>query len=440
MCGILKSLLRDTKGSFAMFAAMGMLLLLLVIGVAVDFGRLQSTQTSAQDDIDGAVLAAARYMTDSLSSGASEDVRQAAAKQIAIDYLLAYAGGHDISLTLEDLIFTDSSVTVIAKTQSEPYFASLLGINTLDVQVTSSATTGAQVAKDVDVVLVADATASMAATLTGIQTNMKDFTTDLSNELTSSGITLGVVRVQFIFYRDYMADIHKDWTGPDMDLLPGLEGKGPMYISPFFTVPAEKIDMDEYVDYFVASGGGSFHESGIEATWHALKTNWKSGETTVRSIILWTDAQTRPLGDKEEWAMDNTSGPSFYFNDAYWKENMSDAFAALSKDARQNYAYDNFYPVDVPSTMGKIKSEFSKFQIENSSGISDVKTMSINVVSNCWDNTPCTDWPEIATWKGVDLTVNPVGVSSTETYDSIVKQVAATVISQVTARDLAITH
>ena len=85
MYGLLKSLLRDVKGSFAMFAAMGMLLLVVVIGVAVDFSRLQGTQTRAQDDVDGAVLAAAQYMSDSLSSGDSEYVRQAAAKQVAID-------------------------------------------------------------------------------------------------------------------------------------------------------------------------------------------------------------------------------------------------------------------------------------------------------------------------------------------------------------------
>ena len=437
---------RDAKGSFAIFAAMGLLLLVLVIGIAVDFTRLQGTQTKAQDDVDGAVLAAARYMSDTLLSNDSDAVKQAAAKQIAIDYLQAYAGSHDISLTLEDIVFTGDDVTAIASTESEPYFASLLGISTLDVQVVSTASIAAKLAKDVDVVLIADATGSMAATLTGIQTNMKDFTADLSDDLTNSGIKLGRVRVQFIFYRDYMIDNHKDWTGPEMALSPSLKSFGPMYISPFFDMPAEKMQMDGYVDYFQALGGGSFKESGLEAFWHGLNTDWNSGTTTVRSIVLWTDAVTRPLGDTEEVSLaphesvgENVENPNWWSN-GFWRKVMGNEFADMTKEEREAYMYNTYYPKDMPNTLAGIKSKFDTFHQENSAGIADVKTMAINVVSNCWDEAICSDWPELATWDGIDLTIDPVGVTSTETYDRIVKQVAATVISQVTAKEIVITN
>lgn len=440
-----KSALADKCGSFATMFALSVLGLVFIAGVAVDLSRMQSTKVQAQDQLDSALLAAARSMSDSLATqydghSLDEARRLKQATQVAKEHLAVFEAQTGYKLSLTGLKLDGDGLTATARTKSTPYFANLLGVKTMKVEVVSATTLAAQEAEDVDVVLIADATGSMQTTLTAIQDNMKRFTRDLSNELNTTGIKLGQVRVQFIFYRDYMADIHKDWTGPRMNLLPGLEGKGPMYISPFFNVPGDRNKMDRYVDYFTADGGGSFRESGLEAVWHALNTDWKSGETTVRSIVLWTDAQTRPLGDKVEWAMDNTTGPDFYFNDAYWQANMSNAFAAMSKEQRQNFAYNTFYPKDMPGTKSGIKSKFAQFHAANSNKMPGVKTMAINVVSNCWDINPCTNWPELATWDGVDLTIDPNGIASGETYKRIVKQVAATVVSQVTAKDIAITH
>ena len=437
---LLKLLWRDAKGAFAVPAAIMSLVLIVAIGVAVDFNRLQSAETSAQDDLDGAVLAAARYMSETSLSGESRKVRKKAARQLAKDFLLIYSDEQDASLTLETLVFSQTEIIGTGSAKMTPYFAHLFSVKTLDVKVIASATIGGLEAKDVDVVLIADATGSMQDTLTGIQDNMKKFTRDLTDELSGSGIKLGRVRVQYIFYRDYMIDVHKDWTGPDMVLKAGLEGRGPMYISPFFTMPAQRRQMDDYVDYFIADGGGSFKESGLEAVWLALNTKWGSGDTTVRSIVLWTDAVTRPLGDIEEESLIPDANPAAYWNNDYWRAAMGDAFVALTKEQRQDYIFDNFYPTDIPNTLSRFESKFASFHQENSNGVSGVKTMAINVVSNCWDASPCTDWPELATWDGVDLTIDPVGVSSTDTYDRIVKQVAETVISQVTAKGAIITH
>ena len=441
MTNFLRLFWRDTCGAFAIWAGLGFMGLILGVGVAVDYSRLEDTRTEAQDTIDGAVLAAARYIADTELSADSAHTRQVAAKRVANEYLAAYTSERGYSMTLDSLIFANGEVIANGTTMSTPYFANLVGVNSLDVEVTASVTIGGQEAKDVDVVLIADATGSMEATLTGIQDNMKQFTNDLSNELNGSGIKLGRVRVQFIFYRDYMVDVHKDWTGPTMALQPGLETVGPMYISPFFTVPAEKQQMDNYVDYFQAMGGGSFRESGLEAVWLGLNTSWGSGDQTVRSIVLWTDAETRPLGDTVEVGLTPEPAPSTaYWSDEYWRIAMGDAFVALSKQQREAFVYNAFYPADMPNTLGGIERKFANFHEQNSNSIPDVKTMAVNVVSNCWDSAACTDWPEIGTWDGVDLTISPVGVSSTETYDLIVEQVAETVISQVTAKDSIITH
>ncbi len=445
MLGRFEIYLKRRDGAFGIMAALAATVLLLAVAVAIEITNLTNQKQKSQNFADVAALSAARYMSEHLAELTNDSQfnrYSAEAKKHALDMIDAYLSNYDQSGVKTTFTLNSDSVEVTIAAKSDPLMMDLFGVKTVAHQVQAEANLAVASAKDLDLALIADATGSMQITLTGIQDNMKEFTTDLQNELTKHGIELGRVRVKFLFYRDYMADVHQNWTGRDMTLVPGLEQYGPMYESEFYELPAEKNDMDAYVDFFQAQGGGPFKESGHEAVWHSISdSNWRDGEDTVRSIVLWTDATPRPIGDTEElFALTPEPDPILaYFSNDYWTQMMGAAFAALSYDGRVSYIMDNSYPSGMPTSLSDLKVQFEAFHAENANDKSGIKTMAVNIVSSCQGVTPCGEWADVASWDGVDV-YEEATVSSSETYDAIIQQVAETVLSQVSARDLALTH
>ena len=267
---IFRRYVSNRQGNIAIFFAIASFVILMAIGVAIDGSRVLSMKSSAQDNADNAALAAAIYMTESATSGLSEAERKRKAEEIALTSLAVFfQSTHHLGVEPHIKINTED-VRVNLDIKAAPVLMNMFGHKSLDHKVASVVGIGKAVARDIDIALISDATGSMQTTLDAIQNNMKDFTVDLTYELTSRKIEMGNVRVKFIFYRDLIVDNHKDWTGPKMALQAGLEMYGPLYSSDFFTLPSEKNTMDNYVDFFLAQGGGSARESGLEAIWHVL--------------------------------------------------------------------------------------------------------------------------------------------------------------------------
>lgn len=434
----LKDIKKDESGSIAVIFAIGILLIILAAGVAIDIARLESTKTSAQDFTDNAVLAAARTMTASENSSQSIGERKKEAKQVAQEIFDAYIATGDYEATNLEISFPgNAEVRAVATLKVKPYLMHIFRYNKLDVQVDSGANIGQAQATDIDIALVSDATASMSNTLFAIQQNMQSFTSDLSMVLQSRNIKAGAVRVKFIFYRDYMIDNHMLWTGPDMAPDASIPGWGPMYTSSFFELPSEKVSMDAYVDSFIAEGGGSVRESGLEAIWYAVNdANWKSGADSVRAVVLWTDAPTRPFGDTQETSLE----PGDLFWEPVLPVNVGDEITTMTRTQREQFMFDAYYPKDAPSSLGELKTLYENFHNENANGFEGVKTMTVNILNNCLNLSPCGDWPNIATWEGVDYRFHTDANTISETYDKIVLQVADMVQKQLIAKDLVIQY
>ncbi len=443
-----KKYISESDGNFGIIFAVVSTILLMLIGVAIDISSAQSHYSKSQDIADIGSLAVAKYMSENMSSTDSRydfEKHKRKAKKHADQIISNYMDQSVFVKSTSRYNITKEQAQVTLKLETKTLFMGMFGKQTLPIEVSSTSILAQEGSKDLDLVLMTDATGSMMNQLMGIQQNMKDFTSDLQSELDSSNLELGRVRVKFIFFRDYMVDNDRRWTSRHMDLQSGLESFGPMYESKFFELPHDKSKMDDYVDFFNADGGGSFRESGLEAVAHALKAKgWGSGENTVRSLVLWTDATPRPLGDTvEDFALmpvtDPLDEPFYYFNSAYWDEHIGPHFTAMNQEQREDYMINKFYPNrEIPSSLSKIKSKLEKFHEENSNGKENVTTFNLNIVSDCWGTIPCGEWEEFKNWEGVNVIEDGDSVSATETYNKIIIQVAETVRSQVAARDIAI--
>jgi Flp pilus assembly protein TadG len=123
----LTSFAKDPSGNFAIFAAIGMLPLLMAGGIAVDFTALSKTRSQLQQALDTASLAVAREGTE---------ISNARATQIAIDLLVGNFG-----LTYTDLKIKreGTRVTVDAVSMTPLTFGSLFGYDKWPILAQSSA-------------------------------------------------------------------------------------------------------------------------------------------------------------------------------------------------------------------------------------------------------------------------------------------------------------
>lgn len=121
------SFAKDTSGNFAMFAAIGMLPLLMAGGIAVDFTALSKTRSQLQQALDTASLAVAREGTE---------ISDARATQIAIDLL---SGNFGIDYSDLKIKRDGTRVTVDAVSMTPLAFGSLFGYETWPIVAQSSA-------------------------------------------------------------------------------------------------------------------------------------------------------------------------------------------------------------------------------------------------------------------------------------------------------------
>jgi hypothetical protein len=132
----------------------------------------------------------------------------------------------------------------------------------------------------VDLVLVVDATGSMAPILESVKSSALSFHDDLEKVMNEAGKNIDSLRVRVVAYRDYYADSAAD----------------SLVTSDFFELPAQRADFAAFVRELAPSGGGDEPETGLEALAEAINSPWaKEGVKQRQVIVLWTDASAHPL-------------------------------------------------------------------------------------------------------------------------------------------------
>ncbi|PHR60155.1 MAG: hypothetical protein COA43_07600 [Robiginitomaculum sp.] len=386
MWKLYRRFLDDTRGGFAIFAALSFLVLFVVIGAAIDISRLTDAKLDGQNRIDAAVLAAAVYVKEAELKPIPPKKIRNKARRVARRSLRTWIHGDGEKFSLTSLRFREGELIGNGKGSIKPILASLFGVKTLSYKVTSTVSLfGSDPTPiDIDVVLITDVTGSMGGTLSSVQANMKNFATDLTNRLATEDVVPGELRVEIIFYRDYFADSNA------------------MQVSRFYDLPSERSAMDSFVDSESASGGGDWAESGLEAVWHAVRAPWNTDDSRqlVRAIILWTDAPAIPLGENRG-------------------------------------AFVTPYPSRAPRSLDGLRRQFSRFHTENSSGEDGVVSMALNITTGSLASYP--EWQKVSNWSGVTLNVG-ANAGNSSAYADMLDQVVASVLTQTEARTLAISH
>lgn len=132
----------------------------------------------------------------------------------------------------------------------------------------------------VDVVFCIDVTASMKPHLDELKKFANSFDKVLENQLNKQEKSIEKLRVRIVWFRD-LGESSEDAIGT----------------TPFFTLPSQENLFCEAIDSLVASGGGSYPESSLEALWVAMNSDWQSsGRRRRHVIVLATDDSAHPFG------------------------------------------------------------------------------------------------------------------------------------------------
>ncbi len=148
---LLQRFQRDERGAFLALFGVLAVVLIAISGAVVDYTAMEQARTRAQVALDAAALALQPKIYDS-----SYDINGKAR-----DLLVDRVGDTRIASTITnvDRDTTNGTLTLTARLTVPMSFVSLIGINTLSVQLTSQATRGS---KDVEVSVALDITTSMA--------------------------------------------------------------------------------------------------------------------------------------------------------------------------------------------------------------------------------------------------------------------------------------
>ncbi|MBQ2070296.1 MAG: VWA domain-containing protein [Bacilli bacterium] len=141
-----------------------------------------------------------------------------------------------------------------------------------------------QVTRDVDIVFVIDATASMTPIMDSVKAGAKRFRTDLEAKIEELGGSIGRLRVRLITFRDFGVDAN------------------PLDASDFFELPDDQDIFEEKLNSITPSGGGDLPEDGFEALYTAFQSDFTQGNRDRQVIVLFTDADATPMGAHKDAA------------------------------------------------------------------------------------------------------------------------------------------
>lgn len=138
--------------------------------------------------------------------------------------------------------------------------------------------------RNIDLVLCIDATSSMGPCIENVRNNAKKFYEDFSQVMTNEyNSEITSLRVQVVVFRDLECDEE------------ALEK------SEFFELPEDTELFEKYLNGIVPRGGGDFKESGLEALYTAMTTEWEAKYPSDRQVIvLFTDSDAIDFGEKSK--------------------------------------------------------------------------------------------------------------------------------------------
>ena len=136
--------------------------------------------------------------------------------------------------------------------------------------------------RNIDIVMCIDATNSMGPCIDNVRNHASKFYRDFVDKMINDyDSQVDSLRLQVVVFRDLECDTEA------------------LVKSDFFELPADTALFENYLKGIAPRGGGDIKESGLEALYTAMTTEWEAKRYNDRQVIvLFTDADAIDFGEK----------------------------------------------------------------------------------------------------------------------------------------------
>lgn len=336
------SFYKNENGQIAIMLAVLLIPMSVMLGGSLDLAFNLNQTNKQQHALDIALLAAVIAKVDEQkyrSKNAQEEYR----KQM---FLQIFKQNFQKPMPKFTYKFSKKGIKISARGQSSTSFLAIINIKKLNVNTSAFVIYPKETT--FEIVLIFDSTGSMGRIISNVKRNAINFTDDILTKLAEIGVKLRSIDTKVISYKDYWVDYNS------------------MFISKFYSLPAQKTKFSSIINPIRASGGGDLPESGLEALKFAMDAKSKSRKPDIKTnkiIVLWTDAEAIPLRNERKSAMDKrlitTSGrwaPWYRYAPRKYPYGMPKTLSAFKKlwDSEpntqlllfygKNSSSKNFYP------------------------------------------------------------------------------------------------
>lgn len=162
--------------------------------------------------------------------------------------------------------------------------------------------------RNIDIVFCIDGTGSMVPCIESVKANARRFHLEFVSAMTDLGSEIDSMRIKVIVFRDY----HDD-------------GDQAMVQSPFFELPTDMADFENFLADISANGGGDGPENGLEALYYAMRSDFTTAAKDRQVIVLFSDA--------EALALKQRAGEASYPADMVDEEGLSQMWNCVTQDS-----------------------------------------------------------------------------------------------------------
>lgn len=331
----LKKFCRDDRGSIIPTFGVMFLFITLLVGVAVDYGRMQHSQSRLANAADAAALAAGKALLDGRNTDA--DV-QTIARQVFLANFKDGEGYAAVQSFTAKLDRTINSVEIDIQADVPMTITKIAGFETVSLPVSSVAIFDQ---KDIEVSLALDVTGSMCSPCSKIDA-LKDATKDLVDIMLPDSGTPNKVRIGFAPYSSGVnagsyaraatnnrsvngCTFEREGANPDGDQAPsrgnylkiaadpGVDRRASCPAATVVGLSDDKQLLKRTVDGY-RTGGTTAGHLGAQWAHYLVSPNWGSvfgtesipsaynDGKTVKAVVLMTDGENNTFGGQTERA------------------------------------------------------------------------------------------------------------------------------------------
>lgn len=203
---LLKKFKKSDSGSFLpLFGLVLFPVLTMVMGVTIDYSRMNNLQSRMQSASDIALIAATKAVQGNKRDRSAKSLDDILTKEFKPFFQanMKLAGHSDFNYA-PTFNISDNQSSVTVKAEYEPLFMHFFGYDKIDVAV--DLTVNLKVEEQyyvIDIVMCVDATSSMQSTLNAAVANANSFNNDLRKELGMVDDPRMKIRVRPMFFRDW---------------------------------------------------------------------------------------------------------------------------------------------------------------------------------------------------------------------------------------------